>query len=55
LFVALDKRIDIRLGIDKIYHELAKKENNKELVSFTEAILKVYEKYDMNGHIKWNK
>lgn len=36
-------------------YELAKKENNKEILYFCEDLLKVYEKYKVNGHIKWKK
>lgn len=43
------KKMYIRL------YELAKKENNKELLKFCKEILKVYEKYNINGHIEWNK
>lgn len=41
------KRLFIRL------YDLAKKEGNKELVRFCGEILKVFEKNDINGHIKW--
>jgi len=40
------KKMYIRL------YELAKKEDNKELLRFCKAILKVYEKYNINGHIE---
>jgi 5-methylcytosine-specific restriction endonuclease McrA len=43
------KKMYIRL------YELAKKENNKELLEFTIDILKVYEKHKINGHIVWKK
>ncbi len=43
------KKMFIRL------YELAKKENNKELMKFCEDILETYEKYDINGHIIWKK
>ncbi|MFQ3548150.1 MAG: HNH endonuclease [Armatimonadota bacterium] len=43
------KKMFIRL------YELAKKENNQELKSFCEDILKTYEKYNINGHIEWEK
>ena len=43
------KKMYIRL------YELAKKENNKELIEFTSAILEVYEKFHINGHIEWKK
>jgi 5-methylcytosine-specific restriction endonuclease McrA len=41
------KKMFIRL------HELAKKENNKDLIEFCEDILKTYEKHNINGHIVW--
>lgn len=43
------KRMFIRL------YELAKKNNDKELIKFCEDILKVYEKDNINGHIIWEK
>jgi predicted restriction endonuclease len=43
------KKMYIRL------YELAKKENNEELVRFTTDILKVYDKHGINGHIVWKK
>ncbi|MDD5133449.1 MAG: HNH endonuclease [Candidatus Nanoarchaeia archaeon] len=43
------KRMFIRL------YELAKKNNDKELMKFCEDILKVYEKDNINGHIIWKK
>jgi predicted restriction endonuclease len=43
------KKMYIRL------YELAKSENNIELINFTSKILKVYEEFGINGHIKWNK
>ncbi|MBP7497781.1 MAG: hypothetical protein KA792_08975, partial [Bacteroidales bacterium] len=43
------KKMFIRL------YELAKKENNLELINFTKQILEIYEKNNMNCHIKWNK
>jgi predicted restriction endonuclease len=43
------KKMYIRL------YELAKKENNEELVKFTTDILKVYDKHGINGHIVWKK
>ena len=43
------KKMFIRL------YELAKKENNKDLLTFCSDILKTYEKYDINGHIVWKK
>jgi hypothetical protein len=41
------KKMFIRL------YELAKKENNKELLKFCTEILEVFEKNDINGHIIW--
>jgi hypothetical protein len=43
------KRMFIRL------YELAKKNNDKEVMKFCEDILKVYDKNDINGHIVWKK
>jgi 5-methylcytosine-specific restriction endonuclease McrA len=43
------KKMYIRL------YELAKKENNSELIKFTTAILEVYERFEINGHIVWKK
>lgn len=43
------KKMFIRL------YELAKKENNKELLDFARQILEVYEKNNINCHIKWEK
>ncbi|MDR3112080.1 MAG: HNH endonuclease [Elusimicrobiota bacterium] len=43
------KRMYIRL------YELAKKENNKELLHFVADILSIYEKHNINGHIVWKK
>jgi len=43
------KRMFIRL------YELAKKNNDKELMKFCEDVLKVYEKDNINGHIIWKK
>ena len=43
------KRMFIRL------YELAKKNNDKELIAFCEQVLKVYEKNNVNGHIVWKK
>ena len=34
---------------------LAKKSKDKKLQKFCKEILKVYEKNDVNGHIKWKK
>lgn len=35
--------------------ESAKNLNEKELISFLEDVLKVYEKHNINGHIVWKK
>lgn len=43
------KKMFIRL------YELAKAEGNTDLVTFTAAILEVFEKYDVNGHIEWER
>ncbi|MDR1245299.1 MAG: HNH endonuclease [Endomicrobium sp.] len=43
------KKMYIRL------YELAKKENNEKLLLFTNDILKVYEKHNINGHLEWEK
>ena len=43
------KKMFIRL------YELAKKENNKELIKFCAEILTVFEKNNINGHIEWEK
>ncbi|MDO8528297.1 MAG: HNH endonuclease [Nanoarchaeota archaeon] len=43
------KKMFIRL------YELAKSENNKELMKFCEDVLKTYEKHNINGHIVWEK
>ncbi|MCA6070873.1 MAG: HNH endonuclease [Endomicrobium sp.] len=43
------KKMYIRL------YELAKKENNEELIKFTADILKVYDKHGINGHIVWKE
>lgn len=43
------KKMFIRL------YELAKSENNKELMKFCADILETYEKYDINGHIVWKR
>src|SRR3989344_113788 len=42
-----EKRMFFRL------YELAKKNNDKELISFCEDILKLYDKHKINGHIIW--
>lgn len=36
-------------------YETAKKEKNEKVLKFVKDILEVYEKYDVNGHIKWKK
>ena len=36
-------------------YELAKTKKDKHLENFTIEILEVYEKYNINGHIDWNK
>lgn len=36
-------------------YEMAKKENNKEMVVFCEEVLEVYEKHKINGKIIWKK
>lgn len=41
------KKMFIRL------YELAKKENNKELLKFCTDILEMYEKHNINSHIVW--
>jgi len=43
------KKMFIRL------YELAKKEGNEELKRFCADILETYEKYNINGHIKWKR
>jgi hypothetical protein len=43
------KRMFIRL------YELAKANNDKELIKFCEDVLQVYEKNNINGHIVWKK
>jgi len=43
------KKMFIRL------YELVKKESNKELLDFATQILEVYEKNNINSHIKWEK
>lgn len=35
--------------------ETAKKINDKETQMFCEELLKIYEKYNINGHIEWKK
>ena len=36
-------------------YELAKAENNKELIKFCSDVLEVFEKNGINGHIVWTK
>ena len=36
-------------------YELAKKENNKEVIKFCVDVLEAYEKHNINGHIVWEK
>ena len=43
------KKMFIRL------YELAKKEENKDLLDFCSDILNTYEKHNINGHIQWKK
>lgn len=43
------KKMFIRL------YGLAKTEGNADLLAFTAAILEVFEKYDVNGHIEWKR
>lgn len=43
------KKMFIRL------YELAKKENNQELIRFCSAVLETYEEYNINCHIEWKK
>ena len=43
------KKMFIRL------YAVAKRNRNKKLQAFCKSILKVYEKYDINGHIKWTR
>ena len=43
------KKMFIRL------YELADKEDNDDLRSFCEDVLKVYDTHDINGHIDWDK
>ncbi|MGP1580877.1 MAG: HNH endonuclease [Wolinella sp.] len=35
--------------------ETAKKEGETRLIKFIEDVLEVYERHNMNGHIRWNK
>lgn len=43
------KRMFIRL------YEVAKREDNEELMRFCEDILETYERHGINGHIEWNR
>jgi len=43
------KKMFIRL------YELAKSENNSELIKFCVDVLETYEKHNINGHIEWKK
>jgi len=43
------KRIFIRL------HNISKSDNNKELLDFSVDVLKMFEKYGIDDHIKWRK
>lgn len=43
------KKMFIRL------YDLAKSENNKELIKFCTDVLETYEKHDINGHIVWKR
>jgi len=43
------KKMFIRL------YDLAKSEDNKELMKFCSSVLETYEKYDINGHIVWER
>ena len=36
-------------------YKIARKEKNKEILDFCKDLLKTYEKYKVNGHIKWEK
>lgn len=36
-------------------YDLARKNNDEEILSFCEQILSVYEDNDINGHIKWER
>jgi len=36
-------------------YNLAKKEKSKKILDFCSDLLKVYKKYKVNGHIKWQK
>jgi hypothetical protein len=43
------KKMFIRL------YELAKAENNPQIVKFCTGVLEVYEENGINGHIVWNR
>ena len=43
------KKMFIRL------YELAKNKNNKQMIDFCRQILEVFERNNINGHIKWKK
>jgi len=43
------KKMFIRL------YDLAKAEKNEELINFCAEVLRVYERYGINSHIKWEK
>ena len=43
------KKMFIRL------YELAKSENNNELMRFCSSVLETYERYNINGHIIWER
>jgi len=36
-------------------YEMAKKENNGEMIEFCKDILETYEEHNINGHIVWKK
>lgn len=36
-------------------YQLAKKENNQQLIDFCSQILEVFERNNVNGHIKWER
>lgn len=36
-------------------YKMAKRENNEKILKFTKDLLEIYEKYNVNGHIKWEK
>ncbi len=45
----IGKKMFVRL------YNVAKKEDNKELLQFCSEVLKVYKKHNINGHIRWKK